>query len=190
MKRLQHISVLSAFLCLAAVPLAQAQSKAAEEWKVSTSSEGRFKIALPAGKEQRQTLDLDIPSMGQVKFHVFGVENEGGNRAYLVMYCDYPVEGLSQDDAQQALESGRDAALKQLNAESTRERKITLAGHSGLEFHFTGNGQGRSVHGAWRLYLVRNRLYQVAALRFGQALPAADINRFFDSFKLTEGVVG
>lgn len=187
MQRLQHISVLSAFLVLAAVPLAQAQSKG-EEWKVSTSREGRFKIALPAGTQQKQTQDLDTP-MGQVKFHIFGVETEGGSRAYLVMHCDYPVEGLSADDARQALESGRDAALKQMNAESTRERKITLAGHPGLEFHFTGNSNGRQTYGAWRMYLVRNRLYQVAAIRFGQSIPVADINRFFDSFKLVEGGV-
>jgi len=51
-------------------------------------------------------------------------------------------------------------------------------------FVFAGTYNGNKMEAAWRAYLVKNRLYQVGVLSFGQAPAAADVRKFFDSFTL------
>ena len=176
--------VLAACLCVSA-PYVLAWGEA-RGWQRHSSSAGRYKVDLPQGELQRQTQTVET-AVGKIDMHMVLSFNEAEVSAYTVMYNDFPVNGLDQAQKENALTGGRDGALRNVNGTLLHEKKISLDGHPGREFHFSATVQGNKARGAWRLYIVNNRLYQIGVLRFGQIPDAGSLDRFFGSFALVDG---
>ena len=156
---------------------------AAQDWKEHNSKEGRFKAKFPGDPVTQQQ---QIPTAaGNLTMYMHAVERDSGNQAFMLMYNDYPAETIRNSKAEDLLKACKDGVLQSASGKTSKEREIKIDGHPGMEFSFDGNSGGRDMKCSWRIYLVKNRLYQLAVLRFGQETPAADVKQFFDSFALS-----
>jgi hypothetical protein len=103
--------------------------------------------------------------------------DEGG--MYMVTYSDYPDQAVKDPDAVfKAARTGLVSVLGE-GGKVSGESRITLDDNPGREF--TIDLPEGKAH--CRMYLVKNRLYQLAAA--GDKVTDKDAKRFFDSFKLT-----
>lgn len=159
---------------LVAVGASQAQDKA--EWKEFSSKEGRFKVLLPGKpQERKQPVGNNIE---QVQYLI-----DGGDRAYLIAYQD-DANFKNADDAvvKQALGAGRDAAVASLKGKLLSQKEFKFdKKYSGLEFQIDipDSGIYRS-----RIFMVKERLYQITVLGPKDVATSKEADKFLDSFKL------
>jgi hypothetical protein len=101
-----------------------------------------------------------------------------GRATYIASYSDYLPGKL---DPATALTANRDKFNKSLQATLISSREITVDGHAGIEF--TSETPAANVKS--QLFLIGNRMYQTVAFVFRDVDETRNVNRFFDSFKLT-----
>jgi hypothetical protein len=101
-----------------------------------------------------------------------------GRATYIASYSDYLPGKL---DPATALTANRDKFNKSLQATLISNREITIDGHTGIEF--TSETPAANVKS--QLFLIGNRMYQTVAFVFRDVDETRNVNRFFDSFKLT-----
>ena len=108
----------------------------------------------------------------------------GGRVAYFVFYSDYP-EGTEDDtDPKVLLQNARDGVIGDDDSRQTREEKIDISGHPGLEFDFVQGNGANKTYGYWRLYMVKNRLYQIGIISIGEQATDFKVKAIYDSFNL------
>jgi hypothetical protein len=154
------------------------------EWKEFTSKDGGFSVSFPSSPKE-MTLSQPTP-LGKFDFHAFAVELPGNAGGYTVMYFDLPEAMAKQPGVTDQILNTIPQQLKSNapNANLTTEvKKITLGGHSGREFAVEMPGKG-TAH--VRVFLVKNRLYQVIAGGAKERLSSPDTQRFLNSFKLMD----
>ena len=95
-----------------------------------------------------------------------------GRTVFLISYSDY------QTIPEKALEANRDDFIKQMQATLLSSRNVEFDGKTGLEF--TSEISAANVKS--RIFLVGNRLYQIAALVFKDTQDDTNVDRFFQSF--------
>jgi hypothetical protein len=100
----------------------------------------------------------------------------------MVAYSDYPSAYVDESEgAQDLLQGAKNGALGNLGIFSTdQEEETELDGHPGL--FFTGNNGQYFV--TYEVYLVSNRLYQIAIIRDGSYAAKEDVETFMESFAL------
>jgi hypothetical protein len=101
-----------------------------------------------------------------------------GRATYIASYSDYLPGKL---DPATALTANRDKFNKSLQATLISNREITVDGHTGIEF--TSETPAANVKS--QLFLIGNRMYQTVTFVFRDVDETRNVNRFFDSFKLT-----
>jgi hypothetical protein len=101
-----------------------------------------------------------------------------GRATYAASYSDYEPGKL---DPATALTANRDRFNKGLEASLISSREITLNGNNGIEF--TSETPAANVKS--QIFLVGNRLFQTVTFVFRDADETRNVNRFFESFKLT-----
>jgi hypothetical protein len=152
------------------------------EWKTFTSREGKYKALLPSGaKTKTQSVKTEI---GPVKVVTTEAALEGTH--YMVVYADYPADRFKDADPDKVLDGVRGGAVKEAKGKLVSEKKITLgkARHPGRDLLIeTLDGKARVRQ---RIYLVRNRLYQILAIGTEEAVKARTVDKFHESFTLTE----
>jgi len=67
-----------------------------------------------------------------------------------------------------------------------KSRPITLNGHSGYTIETNGQVDGRQATVRGRIYLVQNTVYQIYWVGPASRVPDLEIQKMFDSFKLTD----
>jgi len=155
--------------------------QAADDWSVAKSHEGNFKVILP-GEADYSSSKVDT-EVGQIDLHTFAVEANGGSVAYFVFYSDYPEGTEEETDPKVLLQNARDGVVGE-GSRQTREAKIEIGGHPGLEFDFVQGAGAEKTYGYWRLYMMKNRLYQIGIISIGE--PAVDykVKTIYGSFDL------
>ncbi|NRA12428.1 MAG: hypothetical protein HRT57_10795 [Crocinitomicaceae bacterium] len=152
-----------------------------EEHNLFVSEDGNFSInfleGTPAISSSKVPSDLGIIEMNTFMYEKSVTE------VLMVAYSDYPSTKVNEDDdADRLLEGGKNGALTNLNILSPdSEKAIELDGHPGI--FFTGNNGQYFV--TYEMYLVNNRLYQIAILRDGSYASKEDRDTFLGSFKLS-----
>ncbi len=162
-----HLHVLSLTLTvLALVALAQAPA-----WIRLAPQGAGFAIMLPAQpKEQTDTKE-------QFTIHLYTVGS--GRAIFMVGYGDYaPSVRL---DPQKELEANRDNFNKALQARLLQSTNITMDGRAGLEF----TSETAQVSLKSRVFLVKNRVFQMASLVYKGSDESKNVEKFFDSFAFT-----
>jgi hypothetical protein len=153
-------------------------------WKLFSSKEGGFSVALPA-KLKKRTQSLDTWH-GRAEMHLFEAETFAG---YQVMYMTF-VEPLEEDAelTKQMLDEGSDGGVSNVKGQLLEKTEITLDGHTGraLKVRLPNGDIIRS-----RLYVAGHRLYVVSILTPDKDSPAPVLrfheevaHKFLDSFKL------
>ena len=171
-------------VCICAALLAACNP--ALDWREYRSDEGGYTVLLPQ-KPGRAQRTLATPA-GPVTMHMLSVQVDG-------MLYGAASAGFSAvpDPATQA--AMRAALLKNIDgtvvsdtpvstAGSSAGAPVKLAGREVIKRGRFGSGE-RAAQGEMRArFFVRgNRYYQIAAIGRAGAVPAADLDLFFDSFK-------
>jgi hypothetical protein len=103
---------------------------------------------------------------------------------YAVAWADNPpVEQAAGDDAEKTLDMARDGALGRTQTSLISESHRDIDGHQSREF-VARNAEGGILNG--RLILAGSHLYMlIATFPRNEERREEDVNRFFESFKLT-----
>ncbi len=170
-------STLLLMALLAAVWLAGCGSRP-QEFK---SEAGGFAVTAPRPL-QESSQDLDIEA-AKIALHLFSTQQD--NIGYFVSYCDYPPTVMAHGDPEKMLDGSRDGALSNAKGQLLSETRITLAGNPGRELVMeAADESGRAVTIKGRLFMVKNRLYQVMVVAPRSQAGDKEVDQFLQSFKL------
>lgn len=158
-----------------------APAAAAQEY---VSEEGKYSIHFPgAPKEQRQTIPVE--GMGEIEM-VAMIYEPSQQKVFMVAHADYPesmVKAAKKADKNAVsaiVDNAKQGAVGQMKLTISKEDKITVQDNTGISF-VADNG---NIHTQYQIFLVGNRLYQLAILSQGQAVNEAEATPFFSTFKL------
>jgi len=162
-------------LLLAFALVLSVQAAASAQWKTFTQTAGNFSVQLPGTpKAQDQSVDTKV---GKITAHMYLLE---GNPTYVVAYNDYPAASMKGKNPNEALEASANGAVTNVKATLTSKKAITIKGYPGCEITFNNP----KFLGKSRIYLVKNRLYQLTAIIPKPGSYNKDVNRFLTSFRL------
>ena len=149
-----------------------------EESDLFSSEDGKFKINFLG--EPTVTSDIIPTDVGDIEMMAFMYEKRV-TEAYMVAYSDYPTEMVEASSTQDMLKGAKDGASGNLGITSfDLEENIELNGNEGMYF----KGAAGSIFVEYKIFLVGNRLYQVAILRDGSYATEERSGEFFNSFEL------
>lgn len=168
--------ILALSLLLAFLPAACTSQP--QEFK---SEAGRFKVTAPAAL-QETTQAVEAQS-GKLDLRLFYTQQD--DIGYFVSYCDYPPEVVQKADPEKMLDGARDGAVSNAKGKLLQETKITLAGHPGREMLIEAISEmGSASIIKERLFMVKNRLYQVVVVAPRSKVGDKEVDAFLQSFKL------
>jgi hypothetical protein len=163
-------------LMLALVALAP-RLASAQEWKEFSSPECRCSAQFPGAPQPRtQPLQSKYGSH-EAKMWILDVP---GNAFFALFYMDYPKDSFAKAKPEDLLADARDEAVKNVKGKLVSETKITMNGYPGREFKIASPG-ALNLHA--RIFLAKERLYQVIAVVPEARDSAGDAKKFLDSFK-------
>ncbi len=147
-------------------------------WTEYRSNKGGYSVEMPhAPKESSDKIPTDV---GTITFHM--ALSEGRTWGFASAYADFPDWTVDKKDAKELLHGARDGALRNIGGKLEKESWIELEGHPGIELVFSAPSQ--KIKAKARIYLVKNRLYQVLGGQTEDAYDEAELDRFLDSFRL------
>lgn len=175
-----------------ALPLLAGQT--APTWRPFAPKDAGFKVEMPGAtmeKKQRIKIEAGVADLSlficEAPAELFDPQKkfadktkEIGDVTFVVGVTKYP-EGGVEGGLDQRLRNARDAAVKNAEGKLYHHRKITLAGHPGLELWIDTKDNGL-IH--TRLYTVKQRLYQTMAIGPKKRIETPETDRFLNSFKL------
>lgn len=148
-----------------------------QEWKEYRSNPGGYSVEAPGSVTE--STEKVATAIGSVTFHT--AVCEGRTYGYASAYADFP-DWVLQKDHQDLLGGARDGALHSLGGKLEKQTWLKLEGHQGLEFRFSV--PDKKLKARARIYLVKNRLYQVIAAQSEDSYDEAAMERYLKSFQL------
>ena len=143
-------------------------------WAQFSSEEGRFSVLMPQiPREKTETKDS---TPGPYTTHLFVVRDEPN--VYLIGWVDY--DRRFNFNRQAELEANRDNFVKGLQATLLTSRPTIIDGYSALEF----TAETAEMIFRSRVYMVGRRPYQIVIGSPKGIDDSANVNRFFNSFKV------
>ena len=144
-------------------------------WKEVSSADGRFKVQMPA--EPAQLKATEEPPVGPITLTTYTVKYKADG--FFLGWADLPPKPPFQtEDLLKGLAKRYD------NAEVKSSKEVSFQDNPGREFELETAG-GRKIVG--RLYVVKNRLYELIVIGDGPNPPAAaEAKKFFESFQLLD----
>lgn len=156
--------------------------------EIVSSPEGKFTILLPTGYPPAEKIDQNIPrdSYNAVMTTYLSGNLEG---ACMVNFCDHPKEIIEKLGSENILNNERDNAMKNTSGRLENEEAYSVDGNPGKKIYFTGKYQEKEVYGQAVFIVRKNRIYQIVYMNLSKdALAKPEIQSFFSSFKLTDGI--
>ena len=147
------------------------------EYKEFKCEGGRFKVLMPGTPKEEKLTAAGIP------LKTFRVES--WDKGCAVAYADIPDEILRYGSNSKKLDAAVDGMVNNVNAKLIRAYDIELAGkYPGREVKAElPNKSGIVVA---RIYLVRQRFYELLVTGPQSWATSADANKFLDSFVLID----
>ena len=143
-------------------------------WVKFTSDEGRFSVMMPEIPEDK--METTESAHGPYTTHLFIVKDP--TSVYLIGWVDY--DPSFNFNRQAELEANRDNFVKGINAKLITSHATVVDGYSALEF--MAETEDRVFKS--RVYMVGRRPYQIVIGSPKGQDDAAQVNRFFNSFKV------
>ena len=170
MKSLKRILLITALFGTLASSLTAMQSS---NWVKFAPPGGGFSVMMP-----REPQELAQTPVAGFTSHVYGEAVDGV--VYVCLYGDYdPSVHLNPEEE---LAANRDNFLKAVKAALTATKKIELDGRAGLEF----SGENAQSTYQSQVYILGNRVFQIAVELPKGAGDAANASRFLKSFAFTD----
>jgi len=171
MKRLYWLSISLLLLGLSAC-------QTAPQAPGYTSKEGRFSIQMPEAPIEK----VNKLGMGG-ELHLFILVRQGVR--YAVSYLDLPPQLIKSVDPEMLFDRTRDGVAKGFHGKLLNESRFRFSNkYPGREIKLLNDEGIRAVRG--RIYLINNRLYQVAIGLPKDELDSRTALDFLDSFKAWE----
>lgn len=158
-----------------------AAGSAAPNLQEFKSKPGRFAVMAPVPlKETTQSIK---GKFGKVEMHMF--MGQQGDTCYIVSYADFPPKQAHQPDPEKVLDGGRNGMVSNANGKLVFENKITLQGNPGRELVIDAKDRsGAKGTVKARLFLVKNRLYEVMVAAPKGGISGLQMDDFLKSFRL------
>lgn len=148
----------------------QAQKTDLAPWFTLEPEGAGFTVLLPGAATER------VEKKASYTIHAFIATV--GRATYVTSYSDYEPGKLNPKTA---LIANRDKFNKSLEATLTSSREVTLGGHTGIEF--ISETPAHNVKS--QIFLIENRIFQIATLVYKDVDETRNVDRFFQSFKFT-----
>jgi hypothetical protein len=146
----------------------------ASGWVRFTSDDGRFSVLMPEAPEDKaETVQSEH---GPYTTHLFIVRDT--TSVYLIGWVDY--DPSFNFNRQSEMDANRDNFVKGIQAKLVSTRSLTIDGYPALEF--TAETADRIFKS--RVYMVGRRPYQIVIGSPKDLDDSANLNRFFNSFKI------
>jgi hypothetical protein len=143
-------------------------------WASFVSEEGRFSVLMPdIPTDQTETVDS---AHGPYTTHLFVIKDT--TSVYLIGWVDYAPS--FDFDKKAELEANRDNFVKGISATLINTRPTIIDGYAAIEF--TAETADRVFKS--RVYMVGRRPYQIVIGSPKGLDDTANVNRFFNSFKV------
>jgi len=153
-------------------------------WSEFSHAAGRFKIDMP-GKPKEEVY-VSQTNQGEVRL-VSNLLQLSNRKTFSVNFLDYPQDPkfANAKGVQETLDEAVVNIGKEMRGRVEKRQSIELGQHPGREFTVVLVDSGEMLLG--RIYLVKNRLYQVfAGWSEARGDTAEDAERFVKSFRLAE----
>ncbi|HEU5459588.1 MAG TPA: hypothetical protein VFU83_03805 [Pyrinomonadaceae bacterium] len=144
-------------------------------WTKFTSDEGRFSVVMPGTPEDK--VETKPSDHGPYTTHLFILRNQ--EHVFLIGYVDY--DPSFNFNLQAELEMNRDNFIKGLGVTLLTTRSLKIDGYSVIEF----TAEGPQKIFTSRVYMVGRRPYQIVIGSPKGVDDSVNINRFFNSFKVS-----
>lgn len=144
-------------------------------WVKFTSDEGRFTVLMPETPTDKA--ETTPSEHGPYTTHLFIVKDS--TSVYLIGWVDY--DPSFNFNRQSEMEANRDNFVKGISAKLLETRTTTIDGYSALEF--TAETADRIFKS--RVYMVGRRPYQIVIGSPKGYDDTVNVNRFFNSFKVS-----
>jgi hypothetical protein len=149
------------------------------EWKTFSPDAGHFAVQMP-GTPTEFKKTVEAPG-GAVEVLVYELAVPGTEGKFAVSYFDIPEASAKPGTEDKRLDNARDGAIASSKGKLKREKSLLLDTYPGREITIEIEGKGLV---AVRLYVVRNRLYQVMAVGPSDLVTSQDAQKFLGSFRL------
>ena len=148
-------------------------------WQEVVSAEGRFRVMMPGqpSKEVRTVKSL----VGPVTDTYYAFDTKEWNIG--VRYADFDGPGQLETPIEEIIKSGRESTVQQFKGFVLSEKEIVVSGHRGNELVMEIPRRGTTYI---RWIPVNRRLYTIAFMSNVATSSKTEVNRFFDSFQITE----
>jgi len=155
-------------------------------WHEFVSSEGRFSVLMP-GTPRSDSVVISTTS-GPLNYHRFSAQED--SVGYILTYTDLSDEALKATSPTILMDDTRQGVISSSKGRLVSEQEVSLEGNPGrdIRIEIPENAdlpEGGSIR--VRLYLVRNRLYQLAIFSRSDGAFDRSVSTFLTSFKLLEG---
>lgn len=149
------------------------------DWKPFTAQEAGFTVLLP-GVPKVQKQKIKTPA-GNLEVTLFVLE--GMKATFAVSYAVFPPKVVEAATLEQRLDKARAGAVATAGGILKSEKKITLEQYPGRELHIENASPGMVVT---RMFVVKDRLYQVTITGPRQLLKDPATQMFLESFRLAK----
>jgi hypothetical protein len=151
------------------------------EWREFARPEIGFLVLMPGTPRPEQNIQ-ETPA-GKVELYKFSVEPKGKKELFMIVTIRFPEEVVhTLGGTEKLLELGRADVLTAAQGQLKSERPIVLDGCHGLELEVLPP-KGAFIKA--RIYARKNQIYQVMVHVPIIRLASEDVQKFFDSFKLS-----
>jgi hypothetical protein len=151
-----------------------------DSWKTITAKDNTFSFQMPGSpKEDRQLIKT---ATGGVDLGTYLLDLPRSEGTLGVFVNEFPEEGIKALSPEKRLDSARDGAVANVKGKLKSEKKITLQENPGRDVLIEVDS--KSIVRV-RLYVVKNRLYQVLVSGPKDLATSKTAERFLESFKLT-----
>jgi hypothetical protein len=146
-------------------------------WQEFSSPAGNFAVMMPGTPVYEKK--SQATALGPIDMHMFTMDLRSAG-AYIVMYSDYP-EAVTKAPPDSLLDGGRNGALANTKGKLLGEQNLSLDGFPGREITIEIPGKGIMKI---RMYLVRQRFFQVMAMGTKEKMDHEDTGKYLTSFRL------
>lgn len=159
--------------------------EAAEDWYLFENEEQDYSVRFPkAPTPQHQLVNSDV---GELDMKIFMCEITKDDLIYMVVATDYPmgvVHSSKTETLDKIFRGAVDGGVSNANGKLLSETKIDL---DGFEGRLATIGMQNGLHLiTMKMYLIGSRLYILQTVHETNKDKSSHIDRFFDSFKVSE----
>jgi hypothetical protein len=151
-------------------------------WKQYRQPTGKFLVDFP-GTPKEEKMNQSSP-VGNLEFYVYQLSTNSGNMLYQVGYNDFPMDLINNaPDKNTLLDGAVSGGVGAMGGKKLSEKPLQIGGNPGRELKVSVSSP---VKGEFtiRIFLVKNRLYQVMAGGTVGKIDQKGLDRFINSFRL------